>query len=1155
MRNVFAFLRNTAGTLLFLSALLSVAQTPIRRFAAQPSASEPQVALQNSVTERLASSTNLGHLSSATRLDGMSLILKRTATQEADLDQLLYNQQDPGSPSYHQWLTPQMFGDRFGVAQADIDVIVTWLQSHGFFVVETAPSRNRIAFSGSSAQVEATFGLTMVRYQRDGQDFFENSTPVRLPQSLAAVVSGITGLSSYHMQGHAVSRQRSGVAPDFTTTSGSHFMVPWDFRQIYDMNPLINAGSDGTGIKIGVVGQSAFDTNQIANFQMKTGQAAKQPTAVLVPNTGVSNRVQGDEDESELDLEYSSGSAPGASVQFIYTGCGTTASTNAITGTNCQNDGVNTALIYAITNNLAPILTMSYGDCEATIASYANTTLEPILKQANAQGQTVLVSSGDTGAATCDQGTGARAATHGLSVSYPASSVYVTAVGGTLISFTSFASSNNSYGGSATAYTDEQAWNENGVNQGGLAATGGGVSKIFAKPSWQVGSQVPSDGFRDVPDVAFNSSVFNIPYFACTGEATCQANSTLGGTSAAANGGLYGGTSLAAPNFAAMLAVIEQKNASGPLGNINPELYALAEGTANGYTPALHDVVGSGNTVPCVLGTPDCGEDNTTDSIGYNSAYGYDQATGLGSVSATGLAAALLMTTPPVSLALSSNSPMVNQPVTFTATVLGHPTPTGTVTFSVFSSDNNPPITLTNGTATYNYAGFPGLGPYQLTASYSGDGTYGPSKSMVIVKASQVPATLMVASSAGNPLQNSTATTFNITASGQYGTPTGYVLLMVDGVYVANRNSPIPLVNGAATYTYAGFASAGIHTVTATYESGSDYDIYNPPPAGGPYHPQTAYEGGQNTLNLQVSANSQTLTPVVTLSGAPTAALAPTDQFQVTALVAKSGTTAPTGSFTYVVDGVSGGPLPGVSTANGLSFALGVRPPSGFTPGTHTVQITYAGDNNYKPSVPVSATFTVVLPTFTLSASPSSLTLTSGGRGSLQLTVNAGATYSGTTNFQLGLISYTGAPFSGCFGLSSSSISSQRGAASSVTLTMYSGTSQCTTSNHLGAPAAGNAEETTTNNLLPVILASLGFAGCLAFRRRKIAMRFLLALLTVGLITAVGCTGNGSGAVSTGTTTTTATPTTTGTYVIQVTGIQSGNYTVAASTNFTLVVQ
>jgi len=671
-----------------------------RRLYSLPSSSDPRVSLPDTVSPRVRTASVLGHLGGDTQLTGMSLVLKPTDAQAAALQQLLADQQNPSSPKYHQWLTPQTFGEQFGLSDADLSIVKDWLTSRGFNVDEVAPSRNRIVFSGTASAVESAFTTTLQRFHRADQDYFENNTAISLPQSLAGVVSGITGVSSYHIQPPVHAPQ--ALAPQYTDGSGAHYIVPWDFRQIFGMNSLISSGFDGTGIKIGVIGQSSVDSNQLTYFQQKTGQTVKLPTLVLVPNTGSSGQLsKGDEGESELDLEYASGTAPGAQVLFIYTG----------TLNSTTNNGVFTAMLYAITNNLAPILTLSYGGCEASNASYATSVMEPILAQASSQGQTILVSSGDTGAAECELSSNTTTtATQGLSVAYPSSSPNVTAVGGTQLNSdaaTYWGSSNNSFGGSAVGYMPETSWNDT-VAYKALSASGGGYSTLFAKPSWQTGTGVLSDGHRDVPDVAFPAAVEAHAYIVCTVNAPCT--TTAGFGSGAGGGGLIGGTSASAPNFAAMLAVVEQAAGGGALGNINSKLYTFAAGSS--ASSIFHDITTGNNIVNCTGGTTGCSSTNPTvlGTMGYNAGTGYDMVTGLGSLDASALTTALKASTgtggklaPTISLGAATNTPTSGSTDLLTLTISGSgSTPTGTVVLSIDGTSVTT-FTLAAGTTSYTY--------------------------------------------------------------------------------------------------------------------------------------------------------------------------------------------------------------------------------------------------------------------------------------------------------------------------------------------------------------------------------------------------------------------------------------------------------------------
>jgi subtilase family serine protease len=274
------------------------------------------------------------------------------------------------------------------------------------------------------------------------------------------------------------------------------------------------------------------------------------------------------------------------------------------------------------------VISITYGNCEAQLGSAETTALNNVLLQATMQGQTVAAASGDSGAADCDSG---NAAVSGLAVDFPASSPNVTGLGGTAFNegtaiSTYWNSTNNAYGGSAISYIPEIAWNDTSLG-GGLAASGGGASIFFTKPAWQTGTGVPSDGFRDVPDLAFAASPSHDGLLYCTG-GSCVS----GFRDANQNLSVVGGTSAAAPTFAGILALLNQQTKSVQ-GNINQRLYALASFS----TDAFHDVTSGNNIVPCRTGSPNCPVAPAVLQYGFSAGTGYDQVTGLGSVDAYNL--------------------------------------------------------------------------------------------------------------------------------------------------------------------------------------------------------------------------------------------------------------------------------------------------------------------------------------------------------------------------------------------------------------------------------------------------------------------------------------------------------------------------------------
>lgn len=797
------------------SPFLHAAVLP-NRLSRSAAATAPQEMPQG-VSPRVKSSTLLGHLSGDVPMQSMSLVLAPTAAQSAALDQLLADQQNPASPSYHQWLTPAQFGAQFGVSDADLQVLESWLTNQGFQINEVAPSRNRITFSGPAATVEAAFHTQMNTFRHGDQQFFENSTAPQIPSALQNVVAAINGLSSYRLRPavHKVvaSGTLAGQRPQNTSATGSHYIAPWDFRQIYNANGLFNSGYTGAGVKIAVLGQSAVDLNQITYFQQLTGQTTKAPTVVLVPSTGTSAVYQGDETESESDLEYAGGVAPGATVYFVYSG-------------NSTNADVTTALNYAITNNIAPILTYSYGGCETENSLGALQGQESYFRQANAQGQTILVSAGDTGAAGCED-PGVTTAYDGLQVSYPASSPYVTAVGGTQFNDTSnpstyWSSSNNNQYGSAIGYIPESVWNENSSDP--LAAGGGGASRVFGKPSWQVANGVPSDGARDIPDVSFSAAEHD-SYLICTSDSSFVSGTSTGACTSTAFGiGRVGGTSLPTPAFAGALAMIlNANNTTAGVGNLNPRLYSLY-----GTTPSVfHDITIGSNNTPCASGTLGC----VNGTLGYSATTGYDLASGLGSVDLGALSgnlnAAVAATARTSTLALTVTSASTTAiTVTVRANSSSSATvPTGNVTVTLdggssqslaLGSPASNIATGTPGVVSFTFTGTFNTGTHTINASYAGDTNF---------NAATASTTLNVSTTNGGITLAATPTTVTINSSTAHsGTWTlnlsstnGYTGIVGINTPKAASGSTLPSVGCFLGQGDAGLSANATVSTTITY--------------------------------------------------------------------------------------------------------------------------------------------------------------------------------------------------------------------------------------------------------------------------------------------------------------------------------------------------
>jgi subtilase family serine protease len=418
-----------------------------------------------------------------------------------------------------------------------------------------------------------------------------------------------------------------------------------------------------------VAGQTLISTSDLDTFRSNSGLPATSGTnfqQVLVPATGSAIHCTGDETEADLDLEWSEGVATNAKIVYVYAGLGT--------GTTCngRTKDVFDAVQYAIAQNIAPIVSISYGNCEANLGSFV-LTFQQWAQQANAQGQTISGPAGDTGAADCESAT-ATVATHGYAVDVPAAVPEVTGVGGSEFTGDSTqcpgnppscpssgapadppywgGSSSTTSGASALIYIPEMTWNDTTASS--LSAGGGGASSIFAKPSWQTGTGVPADGKRDVPDIALNASNAHDPYLICsqdffTGSNPPVTSCKTGFRASDQSFSAIGGTSAGAPTFAGILALFNQATSSNGLGNVNPMLYSLAAN--NSQTHAFHDITSGDNKVPCTTGTADCPTGTT--SIGFTAGAGYDQVTGLGSLDVANLITAWVAATPTADFSLA----------------------------------------------------------------------------------------------------------------------------------------------------------------------------------------------------------------------------------------------------------------------------------------------------------------------------------------------------------------------------------------------------------------------------------------------------------------------------------------------------------------------
>ena len=792
-----------------------------------------RVALPHTIPYRALSGTDLGEIASGYQLPSLMLTFSMTDAQQAELTQLLIDQQNPNSPLYHQWLTPEQFGAEFGLSAADIAQVSSWLGSQGFTVTGVSPSSNFITFSGSAAQVKQSFGTAIHSLNVGGETHISNLTDPVLPSGIAAVVTNLSGLNDFKLKSRAHARvvqlpvaENNSLHPNYTSSiTGNHYIAPGDFYTIYNVSPLLSSSINGQGVSIAVVGQTDILLSDVTAFRTASGLCTT--VSSTCPNPVPTVKLYGsdpgtsssDIGEAMLDVEWAGAVAPNASVIYV-------------NSTNVFN-----SLISAITNNLAPIISISYGDCESDLGTSSINQLNQYFQQANAQGQTIVSPAGDSGATDCDFTS--YPAVGGLAVDFPASSPYVTAAGGTMFNegtatgTTTYWNSNNTSGtnnaGSAVSYIPETTWNESSSTNG-LGAGGGGASMYAAKPYWQAGL-TPNDSARDVPDIALNSGSNH------DGTLYCVQGSCVNGTFRASDGQsltVVGGTSVAVPSFAGILALIEQKTGSR-LGNIGPELYALAN-TSTIYGSAFHDITTGNNNSVCTPGTPNCPSSGT---VGYSAGVGYDLATGWGSINASNLANSWNQVAPispgtvigtgASTLSLSTTSPVCGVTgasqalalsVKVTSSVSGN-IPSGTITILVDNVATTTTGTLASGAVTISFStGALTPGFHTISAIYSGDSINASSKNSITVDttSSTVPDFALTASGSSacapsvTAVRGTTASaiTFNVAALNGFTGSVSFTATSLDNVDATFTFTPTSVTNSGTTsfvlYAYASSA-------------------------------------------------------------------------------------------------------------------------------------------------------------------------------------------------------------------------------------------------------------------------------------------------------------------------------------------------------------
>lgn len=1102
-------------------------------------------------------------------LHRMLLLLKRSPEQEQALEQLISDQHTQGSPNFHRWLTPQQFGEQFGPSPADVQTVTAWLSSEGFTVNGLAPGGSIIEFSGTAGTVANALHTEIHRYEVNGQEHWSNANDPAIPAALAPVVAGVVSLNNFVKPpgpavggGHGVKPVNGEASPALTfgQNNTQHAIVPGDFSILYNVAPVYAAGITGANETIAIVGRSDVDPTDIANFRnlFVPAQAGNLPTTILNgPDPGQTR--DGDEDEADLDLEWSGAVAPSAKIDFV------------VSATTETTDGVDLSAEYIVTNNLAPIMSTSFGACEAGLGSSENQFISGLYEQAAAQGITVIDSSGDSGAAACDPNDGSeQAATQGLAVSGLAATQFNVAVGGTQFnegnnSAAFWSTSNNSTDfHSVLGPIPETVWNESLTttpsNTGGpFSASGGGKSIVYTKPVWQSTSitGMPNDGFRDVPDVSFAAAGHD-GYVVCDSASPCTVNSS-GGFSF----DVFGGTSAAAPSFAGVMALVDQK-VGAIQGQANFTLYHMAKAETysacnSASSPAANcvflDTTVGDNKVPCAGASPNCSSttSGTPGTMGFSATAGYDLATGLGSINVANLvngwaAADAGLIASKTALSLSPTTLTHGQAASVTMVVTqqsGAVGPTGDVALLAQTtggvgngvsvdgftiSSQGPACQTSTSCPAFFEQGLPG-GTYNVVARYAGDASFAPSLSNTIsVTVAPEASVTTVAALGFNSLGQEVAVT-----SVPYGTQL-FVSGSVQGQAAAKSNTfvndGVPV--GTVTFTNNGAALSIPGQSTNTLALNSEAEASYPNgvttlPVGsyslvGAYTPSATDPNGAASFKASTSAAAAfTITKASATTAITSNTVAGTAVTLNVLITSQSFGNAPTGTVTFVSGSTQLGSAVTVtpSTDPITGAAIGKVTATVTAPaGQDSITAMYSGDPNYAASTSTAVVITVGATGggFTISVGNTPQTVTGGTSATFPVTLSPNNGFTGTV-----ALTCSGAPSGEACSFAPASVALSGTTSGTSTLTV-------TTSKLAAAPFAPRGP-TSGWPLIALLSGLLGLLGMsLASQRGR--RRVLTATIAFAALAAVGCGGGGSsGGGGGGTTPTpvTATITITGT--------------------------
>jgi subtilase family serine protease len=936
--------------------------------------------LKGHVPEAVSSSRAVGKVPQATRL---SLAVGLPLRNQAELDALLSQLADPASPNFHQYLTPAQFAERFGPTQEDYQALAAYLVSNGFTVTGTHPNRTILDVSGTVAEIDSTFHVNMTYWLHPTRGTF--FAPDREPTVDAGVtILDIAGLDNFVVPRpmDLKSRPLAGATP-FTTGSGpSGLFSGGDFRAAYAPSVTLN----GAGQSVGLFELDGFFASDVkANFTQ--AGLAPVPTQTVLLN-GFNGSAGSGNIEVTLDIMMAAYMAPGASSIIVYE------------GTN-PNDVLNRMA----TDNLASQLSSSWG------WSPTNATTEQIFKQMVAQGQSLFQASGDSGAYT-----GA--------VMPPADDPNLTVVGGTSLTTA----------GARGPWQSETTW----------SGSGGGVSTTWPIPAYQQPATMTAAGgsasMRNLPDVALTADI-QIFLICNNGQ-----------------GVEVGGTSAAAPLWAGFLALANQQaaaNKKARVGFLNPLIYGIGAGSS--LQSDVHDII-------------------TGNNGRFTAQPGYDLATGWGSPAGQPLINSLTGASNAPAFSLSSSAS--------TLSVATGASGISTITVSAqqgFSSAVSMAISgLPAGvTASFSPVSAMTASTLTLTASSSAaaatstltiTGTSGSltSTARLALTITATPTFTLSASAASLSLAPGGSGAGAITINRQNGFQ-GSVALAASGLpagVTASFSPATATTTSTLTFTASASAAAGTSTVTITGTSGS--------------------LRGTSAISLTVAAaNSYTIAPSPASLSVPQAGSA-----------ASTITVTPHGSFSGTVSFSAAGLPAGVTAtfspaATTHTTTLTLKAAANAALGASTVTVTGTSG-----TATINTTIAITIaapPSFTISATPASVSLSPGSSGSSTVVINAlngfsGAVALAASGLPAGVTATFGAVSAGQSTVTFKAASTVSGAAATVTITGTSGALSSKTTVALSlaqpptftlsaSPTSLSVAQGATGSSTLTLTAQNGFAG------------------------------------------------------------------------------